>query len=128
MKRIKITTKEGKIIDGRDRLGYAIRHLADGEHAVQFSGWKEDRSLRQNALYWKWLSIIGNELGYHKDELHEEFLERFSYPITYRTLDGKPKQRLLRSSAMNVEQMSAYMDRIFQFCLQELNINLPIPE
>lgn len=31
------------------------------------------RNLEQNALYWAWLAIIGDELGYERDELHFVF-------------------------------------------------------
>ena len=31
---------------------------------------KPKRSSVQNKLYWSWVSIIGNELGYSKEETH----------------------------------------------------------
>jgi len=38
---------------------------------------KKDRSAEQNALYWQWLTIIGNELGETKEEVHEHYKDKF---------------------------------------------------
>jgi len=128
MDRQKIKIKDSKIIIGSPELRNVIRGLSDGEYAVQISKWKDDRSLRQNALYWKWLSIIGNDLGYHKNELHETFLDKFAPIKTIRNLEGKPVQKPTRSSEMSVEQMSDYMSQIDQLAATQLNMNLPRPE
>jgi len=128
MKRQKIKIKDGKVTIGSEQLKGAIRNLSNGEYAVEISEWKDDRSLRQNALYWKWLGIIGNEIGYHKNEMHEIFLEKFAPIKTMRNLEGKPVQKPTRTSEMKVEQMSDYMTAIDRFAAQELNINLPRPE
>jgi hypothetical protein len=37
----------------------------------------KDRSKDQNALYWKWLTIIGNELGETKEDVHERYKDKF---------------------------------------------------
>jgi len=43
--------------------------------------YKKDRSSSQNALYWQWLTIIGNELGETKEELHEQYKGKFLVSI-----------------------------------------------
>lgn len=126
MKR-KITIHNGTVVRGGASIRHMIEHLSNGDYAISVSEWKDSRSLNQNALYWKWLQIIGDDLGYHKDELHEEFIEAFSDIYTIKGLDGKPKQKRVRTSKMNVQQMSTYMDRIQQFAAEQ-NITLPQPE
>lgn len=37
----------------------------------------KNRSNQQNALMWKWISIISDHTGYHPDELHEGFKRNF---------------------------------------------------
>jgi len=128
MKRHKIKVKEGKTVIGGDSIRHSIKHLSDGEYAVEITKWKDDRSIRQNNLYWKWVTMIANEAGYEKKEMHEALLDEFSPIITTRDIHGKPQQKPLRSSAMNVEQMSDYMSAVDRFATQFYNMNLPRPE
>ena len=37
----------------------------------------KNRSLDSNALYWSWMTIIGNELGEPKEEVHERYKDKF---------------------------------------------------
>lgn len=53
-------------------------------HEVVIRPHKGKRSLDQNALLWQWLTIIGSELGYTKEEAHEEYKRRFLVPILIR--------------------------------------------
>jgi hypothetical protein len=46
-------------------------------HVVDIRERKKDRSVDQNALYWKWLTIIGNELGESKEDVHERYKDKF---------------------------------------------------
>ena len=102
-----------------------VRNCKDGDYALSIEKWS--RTIEQNKLYWKWLGIIGDELGYHKNEIHEVFLDMFSQIKTIRNLEGKPIQKRVRSSEMNVKQMSEYMDQIQQFA-SENSIILPQPD
>ena len=42
---------------------------------------KKDRSADQNALYWQWLTIIGNELGESKESVHERMKDSYLVQI-----------------------------------------------
>ena len=128
MNQVKIHINEAhEITFGKHSIRRMIETAEPGDYMLSLEEWKSKRSLNQNALYWKWLQIIGDELGYYKDELHEEFIEAFSDIYTIKGLDGKPKQKRLRTSKMNVQQMSTYMDRIQQFAAEQ-GIMLPQPE
>jgi len=126
LKRIKAKIEQGHLVIGRERLRKEIRSL-DGIYEIKITKWKDDRSIRQNNLYWQWVGIIANELGYHKRELHEALLEKFAPIVTIRDIDGKPRQKILRTSMMNTKQMYEYMNDTNIFTTQELNINLPQP-
>ena len=123
--RTRITISDGDIISGRHGVRDMVRNCKDGDYALSITKW--DRTLEQNRLYWKWLGVIGDELGYHKNEIHEVFLDMFSQIKTIRNLEGKPIQKRVRSSEMNVKQMSEYMDQIQQFA-SENSIILPQPD
>jgi len=124
---MKIKLENGKVTVGKHHIREAFAKLKDGYYKLTIDGWKDSRSIQQNSLYWKWLTIIGNDLGYHPDELHHEFIRMFAPLYTIRGLDGKPRQIQLTTSKMNTKQMSDYMNRIDQFA-SENNIVLPQPD
>jgi hypothetical protein len=125
MNKIKVKIQDGKVTIGRENLADKIAKLKDGYYAVTIKIW--DRTLEQNALYWKWLTIIGDDLGYTKNEVHEIMLDMFAPIMTFRDLHNKPKQRKVRSSEMSVKEMSEYMNHIDRFAAEQ-NIILPQPE
>ena len=105
------TTKAWEF-DLRDYLA----SLPNGEYTIEVCKTINSRSAEQNKLYWKWIAIISEDLGYYPEELHEAFTDQFAPVYTSRDLNGRPKQKRTRTSKMNVEQMTKYMDRISLFC------------
>lgn len=119
-------------------------------HSVDIQEYKRNRSLEANALYWKWLTVIGNELGESKDELHEDYKNRWLVSIFERDnpeyaemiqslrnvyRQGMHKEALaLRKRIValtsttdcNTAQMSEYMTQIERHAAS-LNIRLPHP-
>ena len=109
--------------------------------------YKRNRSLEQNALYWKWLTVIGAELGMTKEETHEQMKRRFLRVIFMRDDEGflemilairkvhddiaEPLKRevikLMSTTQASVKQMSEYLDDINNFAAG-LDIRLPAPE
>jgi hypothetical protein len=112
---------------------------------------KKNRSLDANALYWKWLTVIGAELGESKDDLHERFKEKWLVTI-YERDDPEYAEMLqslravyrqgMRTEALalrkrivaltstttaTVAQMSEYMASVEHFAA-ETGIRLPFPE
>lgn len=63
------------ILRNSDVLKNCANHLyglpLDGKTEVVFREHKSKRSLEQNALMWKYYEIIGNEIGYTPEDLHE---------------------------------------------------------
>jgi len=77
-----------KIVTEADRLRAvnAVRAAAAGT-VVTLEKQKLTRSAAQNRLYWMWIGIIAQELGYSKDEMHEIYKERLLWPILIRDSD-----------------------------------------
>lgn len=122
----KIVVEDGQLVEGKRALGRLVKSQ-DGVFMIEKSPYKKDRTLRQNNWYWKVLTFIGEELGYHPKELHEVFLDEFAPIWTTRNLKGKPVQKPVRSSAMDVEQFGQYLDSIIQFAAEH-SIIIPDPE
>jgi hypothetical protein len=112
---------------------------------------KKNRSLDANACYWKWLTVIGAELGESKDELHERFKEKWLVSIYERddpdfaemlqSLRAVYRQgmktealalrkrivALTSTTTATVAQMAEYMQSVEHFAA-ETGIRLPFPE
>ena len=122
----RIHTKEQAI-----RIADLVRALSvDGKQwVVTIKKYQKQRSLPANNLYWKWLTIIGNELGSTKDEMHDIFREKF---LPWEEIEkcGVKVKILTSTSAEGFSSvmMSEYMGQIDRFAAQELAIILPHPE
>ncbi len=97
--------------------------------SVEVKRYVKQRTLPANNLYWRWLSIIGDHLGYDKDEMHDVMREKF-LPVEVVEVCGVRRKKLTSTSdpGFTTADMSAYMDRIDRFAAQELGILLPHPE
>ena len=119
--RFRVRIENGKMIGGGAIKSY-LPTLKDGEYSLEIKTWT--RTLEQNNLYWKWLTIIGNDLGYFKNEMHEIFIDMYAPVLTFADLRNKPRQRKVRTSEMTRKQMSEYMNQIEIFA-SEQGIVLP---
>lgn len=55
---------------------------------VVVSNHKKDRSALQNSLYWMWITIIADELGWLKEDVHSDLKKRILLRIYERDDDG----------------------------------------
>lgn len=54
-----------------------LRQFADGKYRLEIKKVSNKRSLQQNRYYWLYLTMIAEETGYTKDEVHEWVKGRF---------------------------------------------------
>lgn len=85
------------------------------------------RTLPQNSLYWKWLSIIGDVLGYSQDELHQEFASRFLGVVKKKTISGKTLIEPISTASLTKKDFTDYLEKIAAFSMAQ-DITLPTPE
>jgi len=123
----------------------------DLPHEIVIRERKKDRSLEQNALMWKWYTIIAGELGETKEAIHEHYKAKYlvniyerdnqDYAEMIRSLrmvwrSGMKKEAvdlkskvvgLTSTSTATVKQMTEYLD-----CIEHdsagMGIRLPMPE
>lgn len=85
------------------------------------------RSNPQNNLYWKWLSIIGNDLGYTPDDLHEAMKANFLGTESGKDMFGNLYIRPKSSAKLKKKEFSDYMNKVHAFAMGE-GIILPQPD
>lgn len=106
----------------------AIRQIkalnAEKVWQIDIKLYKPNRSGAQNRLYWKWLQIIGDDLGYHRDELHATLAVKFLGVHNIACMGEKITQPVSTSS-LNVKEFAEYLNRIEMFSHEDLGIMLP---
>ena len=87
---------------------------------------KDSRSVKQNRLYWEWVSVIGGELGYTKDETHAILRDKF-LGYTETTTKLSVIKELRSTTKLKVGEFKDYLEQI-DILMSEYGIILPRPE
>ena len=116
------------ILRGQAQKDHALKSLMNIEFnqdklmELTIKPHKKNRSLEQNALYWKWMMICADELGYTKDGMHQTFMRELLAPIIIDTPSGDVMEYSTRK--LNVKEMAAYMEQV-SFTAGEYGVKLP---
>ena len=92
---------------------------------VSIKPYKRNRSIEQNNLYWKWLTIIANDTGYTTDEMHEEMMRQHLTPHCVNTPSGVVD--VYSTKKLKVKEMTAYLEAIGMTAAR-MGIALPRPD
>ena len=84
----------------------------DSPHEVIIKPYKHVRSVEQNNLLHSWVREIANETGHTVEEIKDHICAEFLGTKDYVGLDGKPRSRLMTTSELNVDEMSALIERV----------------
>ncbi len=108
----------------------AIQHInelnMDVVYSVEVKRYRKNRTLGQNALFHKWLSMIAEETGNDKDDIKEYYREKF-IPKTTRTIAGEVVLVNRSTSSLNTAEMAALMEKIHAHAATFFSIALPFP-
>ena len=84
---------------------------------------KDYRTNSQNKLWWKYMHIMGADLGYSKDEMHDicklKFLKR------ERIEDGIKVEYLKSTAQLTKKEFTKLVDDVIIWAAQTFSINLP---
>ena len=141
-----------KTEEDKKRASAVLAHLKlEPVHEVVIREHKKDRSAAANALMWCWLTIIANELGETKEEMHEIYKGKYLVNIferddkdfaemigTLRSMwqSGMKKEAeglrkkivsLVSTTQANTHQFSEYLESIEKDAAS-MNIVLPHPD
>lgn len=89
--------------------------------------YKPNRKIQQNALYWKWLTVIASETGNDKDVMHEYFAVKFLGCEMVECF-GETREKRKSTADLKVKEFAEYLNQIEAFAVQELGIVLPHPD
>jgi len=84
----------------------------DKPHEVIIKPYKHVRSVEQNNLLHSWIREIANETGHTVEEIKDHICAEFLGTKDYVGLDGGRRTRVIATSELNVEEMSALIERV----------------
>jgi len=127
MKRIIERKKEKRHIIETMIVSHFSQFPDSDKAIIEIKDDKDSRSVKQNRLYWEWINVIGNELGYTKDETHILFRDKFLGYNELTTKKGATIKELKSTTKLKVGEMKDYLEQIDIF-VSEYGIMLPRPE
>ena len=121
-----------KVIIWDDRQRSHVKSLIDqlpggGKFAVVIKKNVKQRSVDQNALMWKMLTQLGNELGYTSQEMHDIACEEIN-GVREIVLSDKTYHYVRGTSGMNTGEMTQFIDHLYRWALNEHGCLLEMPE
>ena len=117
---------KGKIIfdDKAKFLNDVAKFNDDIKIVIEVREAKDIRTNAQNRLYWKWVEIISNELGYQdKQEIHN--ILKYKFLLKEEVINGEIHQGLKSTTTLTKEEFGKLTQYIFFWANDTFNINLP---
>lgn len=123
----------GKVNNGKfipeNEDGYTVwmMNLENKECLLTIGEKKNQRTMSQNRYYnGVILKLIGEHLGYDRDEVHDILTAKFLKKIV--NVDGKDMVVVRSTTSLTTEEMSNYIEKCKRFSAIELGCFIPEPE
>lgn len=120
---------EGKDIkfikfNDRSKLDEYVNSLPENSQLeITVSPVKDFRSLKLNRTYWMYLGMIGDYLGYTKNEMHDYFKAKFL--CTFMEINGENTLTCPSTADLSTKEFCEYLEQIFHLCVEKFSLVLP---
>jgi hypothetical protein len=84
---------------------------------------KDVRTNQQNKLWWAWMQIIGDTIGYSKNETHD--IMKYKFLLREETIEGETHQYIKSTTTLSKEDFNKIAQDVFFWANDTLNIKLP---
>lgn len=88
---------------------------------------KSKRTAAQNRLWWLYIGILSDELGYHKDEMHEICKFKFLKKEKVDEVHGEVFEYIGSTTDLSKSEFGELVDRLIQWAAENFNVVLPRP-
>lgn len=111
----------------KDKAQRHIKALCmDKPWQMELKPYKKNRSLSQNKLYFMWMKVIGDEIGYTSEEMHAIMADKF-LTTEFVEYAGNKIKRDKSTSRLNTKEFTEYLENIDRWSAGEMGIVLPSP-
>lgn len=102
----------------------ALRKLEGKRISVDLAAWRKSRSAQQNRYFFGVvIAILGEHLGYYKDEMSAALAHKFLGSVDERT----GLMRIRGTSDLSTVEFEEFMARVRQWAGEELGVFIPLP-
>ncbi|MCK4786855.1 MAG: recombination protein NinB [Desulfobacteraceae bacterium] len=109
----------------KDRVMGHIKALnIDKPWSVDIKLYKKNRSLAQNKLLWKYMGIIGDELGYDPQDCKDVICQKL-LGTECKVVMGETITVIKGTSKLNTKEFAHFIEAIIRFAIGDLGIKLP---
>jgi hypothetical protein len=108
---------KAKFIDEVAKFDNDVRIIIEVREA------KDVRTNAQNRLWWQWMQIIGDDLGYSKTEIHE--IAKYKFLLKEEMIDGEIHQSLKSTTTLTKSEFNKLTQEVFYWANDTFQINLP---
>tara|TARA_R110002012_G_scaffold59425_1_gene155396 strand:+ start:1597 stop:1977 length:381 start_codon:yes stop_codon:yes gene_type:complete len=117
--------QKGKIVfDNKAEFIDSVGRMEDGVRVVvEIREAENVRTNQQNKLWWSWMSIIGDELGYGKQEIHD--ICKYRFLLREEIIDGEIHQSLKSTTTLTKKEFKKLTQDVYYWANDTFNINLP---
>lgn len=117
--------QKGKIIfNDKAEFIDSIAKMEDGiKIVIEVREAKDVRTNSQNRLWWSWMKLIGDEIGYGKQEIHD--ILKYKFLLREEMIDGEMHQNLKSTTTLTKKEFKKLTKDVFYWANDTFNINLP---
>ena len=90
---------------------------------INISENKDFRTNFQNKLWWKYMEIMGGELGYTKSEMHD--IAKVKFLLREKIENGKKFKYLKSTAKLTKKEFKELVDAVIIWAASTFSINLP---
>lgn len=87
----------------------------------------KSRSSQQNRYYWTCVTIVANELGYSKEEMHSIIGYKFLRREIVSDKTGEVFEYIKSTTKLTTTEFVVFVDELIKWSAESLSIVLPLP-
>jgi|TARA_R100000664_G_C2749130_1_gene136526 hypothetical protein len=123
MKYFGIVTKGKLKLKDQTRFNNTLQSFEGKEVVIKIREKEDGRSIEQNALWWRWMTIIGSSIGHTKEEMHT--ILKYKFLQRTKIVDGKEIITLKSTATLSKDEFNQLINDVFFWANDTLNIRLP---
>lgn len=118
----------GKLSRNRKMLSETLLNFKGKDVEITIEKKRKKRSIQQNRLLWLYSTILANELGYSKYEMHEIVKFKFLQKEKADEKTGEIFKYVGSTATLTTTDFAGLINEIIQWAAETFSIVLPLPD
>lgn len=122
-------SEEGKLQKNvSEKIAEDLKFFKGKRVEIEIKKLSSKRTSRQNRLWWLYMTILGNETGYSKDEMHQICKFKFLKREKVDEKSGEVFEYIADSSSLNKSEFADMTTDLIRWASQTFSVILPLPD